>query len=72
LASALESLPVHYLEVVWLRDFEALTIAKIADRLSEPYGAIKSRLHRARWCMNACLGRKPESSESDRADARAV
>jgi RNA polymerase sigma factor (sigma-70 family) len=48
LANALESLPAHYLEVVLLRDFEELTIAEIADRLGEPQGAVKSRLHRAR------------------------
>lgn len=48
LARALESLPAHYLEVVLLRDFEELTIAEIAERLGEPPGAIKSRLHRAR------------------------
>ncbi|RTL47407.1 MAG: RNA polymerase sigma factor [Rhodocyclaceae bacterium] len=48
LANALESLPAHYLEVVLLRDFEELTIAEIAERLGEPPGAVKSRLHRAR------------------------
>ena len=48
LANALESLPAHYLEVVLLRDFEELTIAEIAQRLGEPQGAVKSRLHRAR------------------------
>jgi RNA polymerase sigma factor (sigma-70 family) len=48
LAAALESLPAHYLEVVLLRDFEELTISEIAERLDEPSGAIKSRLHRAR------------------------
>jgi RNA polymerase sigma factor (sigma-70 family) len=48
LANPLESLPAHYLEVVLLRDFEELTIAEIAERLSEPQGAVKSRLHRAR------------------------
>lgn len=48
LAAALESLPAHYLEVVLLRDFEELTISEIAERLDEPPGAIKSRLHRAR------------------------
>lgn len=48
LARALESLPAHYLEVVLLRDFEELTIAEMAERLGEPQGAIKSRLHRAR------------------------
>lgn len=48
LAKALESLPAHYLEVVLLRDFEELTISEIAQRLGEPSGAVKSRLHRAR------------------------
>lgn len=48
LAAALESLPAHYLEVVLLRDFEELTISEIAQRLGEPDGAVKSRLHRAR------------------------
>ena len=48
LTHALESLPAHYLEVVLLRDFEELTIAEIAQRLGEPAGAVKSRLHRAR------------------------
>jgi DNA-directed RNA polymerase specialized sigma24 family protein len=33
---------------VLLRDFEELTIAEIAERLGEPQGAVKSRLHRAR------------------------
>lgn len=48
LANALESLPAHYLEVILLRDFEELTISEMAERLDEPKGAIKSRLHRAR------------------------
>jgi RNA polymerase sigma factor (sigma-70 family) len=48
LVAALESLPAHYLEVILLRDFEELTIAEICDRLGEPTGAVKSRLHRAR------------------------
>lgn len=48
LTAALESLPSHYLEVILLRDFEELTIAEIAERLSDSSSAIKSRLHRAR------------------------
>lgn len=55
LAKALESLPAHYLEVVLLRDFEELTIAEIAERLGEPPGAIKSRLHRARELVREYL-----------------
>ncbi|WP_308418628.1 RNA polymerase sigma factor [Chitinimonas arctica] len=55
LANALESLPAHYLEVVLLRDFEELTIAEIAERLAEPPGAVKSRLHRARELVREYL-----------------
>ncbi len=55
LAAALESLPHHYLEVVLLRDFEELTIAEIAQRLDQPAGAVKSRLHRARELIREYL-----------------
>ncbi|MDN6883805.1 sigma-70 family RNA polymerase sigma factor [Variovorax sp. CAN2819] len=55
LTHALESLPAHYLEVVLLRDFEELTIAEIAERLGEPAGAVKSRLHRARSLVREYL-----------------
>lgn len=55
LANALESLPAHYLEVVLLRDFEELTIAEIAERLGQPAGAVKSRLHRARELVREYL-----------------
>jgi RNA polymerase sigma factor (sigma-70 family) len=55
LANALESLPAHYLEVVLLRDFEELTISEITERLGEPPGAIKSRLHRARQLVREYL-----------------
>lgn len=55
LARALESLPPHYLTVVLLRDFEELTISEISERLAEPSGAIKSRLHRARELVREYL-----------------
>ena len=55
LAAALESLPAHYLEVLLLRDFEELTISEIAQRLEEPTGAVKSRLHRARELVREYL-----------------
>jgi RNA polymerase sigma factor (sigma-70 family) len=48
LASAIESLPGHYREVLLLRDFEELTIAEIAARIGDGPAAVKSRLHRAR------------------------
>lgn len=67
LANALESLPAHYLEVVLLRDFEELTIAEIAERLGEPQGAVKSRLHRARELVREyMLGSDVASYQSPR------
>lgn len=48
LASALQSLPPPYLEVILLRDFEELSIAEIAAQLQLSAAAVKSRLHRAR------------------------
>ena len=48
LASALQSLPPQYLEVILLRDFEELSIAEIAVQLQLTAAAVKSRLHRAR------------------------
>ncbi len=55
IASALESIPAHYLEVILLRDFEELTITEISERLHEAPGAIKSRLHRARELVREYL-----------------
>jgi RNA polymerase sigma factor (sigma-70 family) len=48
LASALQSLPPQYLEIILLRDFEEMAIAEIADHLNLTTAAVKSRLHRAR------------------------
>lgn len=47
-ASALESLPYHYREILLLRDLEGLSIAEICERLGVTVLAAKSRLHRAR------------------------
>lgn len=55
LATALESLPAHYLEVILMRDFEEMTISEMASTLSEEAGAIKSRLHRARALVREYL-----------------
>jgi RNA polymerase sigma factor (sigma-70 family) len=66
LASALESLPPHYLEVVLLRDFEELTIAEIAARLGEQPGAVKSRLHRARELVREYMLGPREGGELNR------
>ncbi|TDP72765.1 RNA polymerase sigma factor [Roseateles toxinivorans] len=48
LSRALQSLPVHYREVLLLRDFEELSMVEIAERLGLTVAAAKSRLHRAR------------------------
>ncbi|WP_137924157.1 RNA polymerase sigma factor [Cupriavidus sp. 2SB] len=48
LASALDSLPDTYRQIILLRDFEELTIGEIAERLALTPAAAKSRLHRAR------------------------
>jgi RNA polymerase sigma factor (sigma-70 family) len=47
-ASALESLPYHYREIVLLRDLEGLSIAELSERLGLTTMAAKARLHRAR------------------------
>jgi RNA polymerase sigma factor (sigma-70 family) len=47
-ASALESLPYHYREILLLRDLEGLSIAELAARLDLTVMAAKARLHRAR------------------------
>jgi RNA polymerase sigma factor (sigma-70 family) len=48
LVAALQSLSPTHLEVILLRDFEALSIAEIAVQLDLTVAATKSRLHRAR------------------------
>ncbi|MCP3099275.1 sigma-70 family RNA polymerase sigma factor [Myxococcus sp. K15C18031901] len=55
MASALESLPPTYLEVVLLRDFEQLSIREMSERLSLEPAAVKSRLHRARVMIREYL-----------------
>ncbi|MFA6986848.1 MAG: RNA polymerase sigma factor [Arenimonas sp.] len=47
-AQALESLPLHYREIILLRDLEGLTIEELAAQLSVTRQAAKARLHRAR------------------------
>lgn len=55
LASALDSLPPHYLEMILLRDFEELTIAEICQRLGLTVPTAKARLHRARLLVREYL-----------------
>ena len=48
LAHAIESLPLHYRQVVLLRDVEELTIDEIAGQLETTRETVKARLHRGR------------------------
>jgi RNA polymerase sigma factor (sigma-70 family) len=55
LAHAIESLPVHYREVVLLRDVEELTINEIAAQLEATRETVKARLHRGRAMLREYL-----------------
>jgi len=60
LVAALESLPVHYREVMLLRDVEELSIEEIAARTGLTRPNVKSRLHRARaLAREYLLGGRP-------------
>lgn len=48
LSYCLESLPVHYRQILLLRDLEGMTIAEMAEQLGLTREAVKARLHRAR------------------------
>lgn len=55
LARALESLPLHYRQIILLRDFEEMSIRELAQQLALTPEAVKSRLHRARQLMREHL-----------------
>jgi RNA polymerase sigma factor (sigma-70 family) len=55
IVAALQSLPVHYREVLLLRDAEELTIEEIAQQLALTRLAVKARLHRARVLVREYL-----------------
>lgn len=64
--AAVERLPVHYREVIVLRDFEGFSYQQIATILACPAGTVMSRLGRAReqlrtllseWRMNTAAAR---------------
>ena len=52
---AIESLPVHYREVVLLCDVEEMRYQEIADLLQIPIGTVMSRLARGRRMMRESL-----------------
>jgi len=53
--AALQSLPLHYRDVLLLRDAEELSIEEIAERLGLTRLAVKARLHRARVLVREYL-----------------
>jgi RNA polymerase sigma-70 factor (ECF subfamily) len=53
--SCIQHLPEPYRQVLLLRDIEELDIAQTAQRLGASRDAVKSRLHRARQALRACL-----------------
>jgi RNA polymerase sigma factor (sigma-70 family) len=55
LVSALQSLPLHYREVLLLRDAREFTIEEMADHLGLTRLAVKARLHRARTLVREYL-----------------
>ena len=55
LLAALQSLPVHYREVLLLRDSRELSIEELADHLGLTRLAVKARLHRARTLVRDYL-----------------
>ncbi len=53
--AALESLPVHYREIILLCDGEEMSYQEISQALGIPMGTVMSRLSRARRAMRALL-----------------
>lgn len=54
IVAALQSLPLHYRDVLLPRDAEELSIGKIAAHLGQTCLAVKARLHRARVLVREC------------------
>jgi RNA polymerase sigma-70 factor (ECF subfamily) len=52
---ALETMPVHFREVMLLADLEEMSYQEIADTLSIPIGTVMSRLSRARRAIREQL-----------------
>ena len=55
LASVIQSLPEKYREATFLRDFEELSIAEIAEQLRLTRAAVKSHIHRGRRIVQEYL-----------------
>ncbi len=55
LQSAVEQLPAHYREAVYLRDVEQWSYGRIAEHLDVPMNTVKSRISRGRALVAAAL-----------------
>jgi RNA polymerase sigma-70 factor (ECF subfamily) len=58
LQTAIESLPVHFREVLLLCEVEEMSYQEIAETLSIPMGTVMSRLSRARKALREILQQK--------------
>ena len=58
LQTAIESLPVHFREVLLLCEVEEMSYQEIAETLSIPLGTVMSRLSRARKALRLILQEK--------------
>ena len=63
-ANALASLPLHYREIILMRDLEGQSIAEIASGLALHPEAAKARLHRARSLARQYLSQEPAQMPS--------
>ncbi len=61
--AALESLPVHFRELILLCDMEEMTYQEISQALGVPVGTVMSRLSRARRAMRGLLTAAQEGAE---------
>jgi len=57
---ALETLPVHFREILLLCDVEDMSYKEIAETLSIPAGTVMSRLSRARKALRVALSEKKQ------------
>ncbi|HKF47424.1 MAG TPA: sigma-70 family RNA polymerase sigma factor [Terracidiphilus sp.] len=60
--AALETLPVHYREIILLCDLEEMSYHEISQALGIPIGTVMSRLSRARHAMRRLLSRHEEGA----------
>jgi RNA polymerase sigma-70 factor (ECF subfamily) len=58
LQTAIESLPVHFREILLLCEVEEMSYQEIAEMLSIPMGTVMSRLSRARKALRLILQQK--------------